>query len=91
MTPPSAEAYHVRKFEAARRQKMNSQSIAYFDEAIALLQPDDPTLVTAHHNRGFAYYRQGDYDRALEDYTKALELSPDDAEVYFDRGIASFP
>ena len=30
-------------------------------------------------------------NRALEDYTKALELSPDDAEIYFDRGIALFP
>ena len=66
---------------------MNSQSIAYFNEAIAL-NPDKPTLFTAYYNRGVAYFRQGDYDHAVEDYTKALELSPDEAEVYFDRGIA---
>ena len=50
---------------------MNSQSIAYFNEAIAL-NPDKPTLFTAYYNRGVAYFRQGDYDHAVEDYTKAL-------------------
>ena len=71
---------------------MNARSIAYFDEAIEALaqKPDKSTLFTAYYNRGFAHFRHRNYNRAVEDYTKALELSPNDAEVYFDRGIARF-
>ena len=59
---------------------MNARSIAYFDEAIEALaqKPDKSTLFTAYYNRGFAHFRHRNYNRAVEDYTKALELSPDE-------------
>ena len=30
----------------------------------------------------------GDYYGAIADYTKAIELNPDDAAAYYNRGIA---
>ena len=30
----------------------------------------------------------GDYDRAIEDYTKAIELDPNPADAYNNRGVA---
>jgi len=37
---------------------------------------------------GNAYYDKGDYDHAIQDYAKAIELKPDFAEAYFNRGLA---
>ena len=40
------------------------------------------------NNRGLDYRDEGDYDRAIEDFNKALELKPDYAEPYTNRGNA---
>jgi len=38
--------------------------------------------------RGAAYYEKGEYDSAIADYTKAMELDPNLAEAYGNRGNA---
>ena len=35
-----------------------------------------------------AYADLGDYDLAIADYNKAIELMPDLAEAYYNRGVA---
>ena len=42
----------------------------------------------AYVNRGTAYTHKGKYDRAIQDYDKAIELNPNHAEAYSNRGIA---
>ena len=37
---------------------------------------------------GNAKYLQGDYDGAIADYSRAIELDPDDAAAYYNRGNA---
>ena len=44
-------------------------------------------LAEAFNNRGVAYDRKGDYDRAIADYDQAIKLKPS-AELYFNRGNA---
>ena len=44
----------------------------------------------AYYNRGLAYLRKGEYDRAITDNTKAIELDPVDAFAYNNRGYAHF-
>ena len=39
-----------------------------------------------HNSQGESYHRQGQYQRAIEDYDKAIELDPNDAEVRTERG-----
>ncbi len=47
----------------------------------------NPRSVTAHHNLGFYYYRNKQYDQALVEFRKAIELDPGySAEVYFNLG-----
>lgn len=41
-------------------------------------------------NRGIAYFRQGDYARAITDFNQAVSLNPDYAQVYLNRGITYF-
>jgi len=55
-----------------------------FDSAIL----HDPKMVAAWNNRGVARVRMGDLDGAVIDYTRALQLAPGDAEVYFNRANA---
>ena len=42
----------------------------------------------AYNNRGNAYVRLGEHERAIKDYDKAIELNPDYAKAYYNRGLA---
>ncbi|MBE0671109.1 MAG: tetratricopeptide repeat protein [Anaerolineales bacterium] len=65
-----------------------AQKINFSDEAIEfctqsiLLTPDD---FKSYINRGNVYFNKGEYDKALEDFTKALEFGEAPA-AYFNRG-----
>jgi tetratricopeptide (TPR) repeat protein len=48
----------------------------------------DPTYPSAYNNRGIAWYRRGDFDRAIADHDEAIQLDPKDAQAYYDRGMA---
>src|SRR5215467_8307921 len=48
--------------------------------------PKNSRLASAYNNRGKAYTRKGDYDRALSDLDSALRLDPKDAYAWDNRG-----
>ena len=48
----------------------------------------DSTDAIAYYNRAVAYEMRDDTDRAIADYTKAIELAPDNAAAYDNRGRA---
>ena len=39
-----------------------------------------------HNNRANTYAEKGDYDRAIEGYTEAIQLNPDYVYAYYNRG-----
>ncbi len=41
-----------------------------------------------YYNRGNAYGKKGQYDKAISDYTKAIEINPSYAKAYYNRGVA---
>jgi tetratricopeptide (TPR) repeat protein len=41
-----------------------------------------------YFKQGNDYYRQGEYDKAIESYKEAIELKPDDAAAYYNLGNA---
>ncbi len=55
------------------------------DEEIEALNNSNHRLF---YNRGLAYRDKGDYDRAIENYDKALRINPEDANAYYSRGGA---
>lgn len=44
--------------------------------------------VHKHHNLGNEYYKKEEFDKALEEYNKAIEVKPDSLETYFNRALA---
>ena len=42
----------------------------------------------AYDNRGNAYYKMGEFDRAIADFTAAIALNPNDAIAHYNRGNA---
>ncbi len=65
------------------------KAVSYYDSAIAL----EPANVTAYRFRGYAYYKLNQPESALGSYQKAIELSPDTADVqdlYYNMGEVYF-
>ena len=48
----------------------------------------EPTDAAGYVDRGNRYGRNGVYHRAIEDFTKALELDPEHADAYYNRGCS---
>ena len=42
----------------------------------------------AFYSRGNLYETNRDYDQAISDYSRAIELDPAQADAYYDRGFA---
>ncbi len=42
----------------------------------------------AYLNRGNAYHVKGQYDQAIAEYTKVIEIKPMEAMAYYNRGIS---
>ena len=59
--------------------------VPIISQAIGELNPKNAKV---YYNQGIAWYNKGDYDRAISDYSKAIELNPRYADVYYNRGNA---
>jgi tetratricopeptide (TPR) repeat protein len=51
-------------------------------EAIAANTKD----AIAYRNRGIDFYDKGDFDKAILDFTKAIDIDPQCADFYYSRG-----
>ena len=61
------------------------KKVEYFSKAIQL----DPNLAEAYEQRATHYYFQGKFDKARQDYTRAIALKPGDAVAYLMRGLSA--
>jgi PQQ-dependent catabolism-associated CXXCW motif protein len=59
-------------------------TIADYDEALRV----DPSNATAFTNRGLAYSRKGELDKAFQDFGQAIRLDPKNAVMFSNRGVA---
>lgn len=41
-----------------------------------------------YNHRGLAFFALSQYEKAIEDFTKAIDMAPDDMRVYTNRGLA---
>jgi tetratricopeptide (TPR) repeat protein len=64
------------------RTKVWADSFSLWSDVIE----KNPSVTVAFYNRGVAKYNLGDYQEAIDDYDKAVELNPYYAEAYNNRG-----
>ena len=53
-------------------------------------RPEEPQDAPGFHARGNRYSRNGSYERAIEDYNRAIEMDEAFAEAYYDRGFSYY-
>ena len=53
-------------------------------------QPEEPADAEGYNRRGNQYSRNGAYEQAIADYTRALELDDTLAEAWFNRGCSYY-
>jgi tetratricopeptide (TPR) repeat protein len=61
-----------------------------FSYASAQQKQDEPKDAKFYIDRGIAYGEKGQYDQAIADFNKALEIDPKSAGAYYNRGIAYY-
>ncbi len=53
-------------------------------------RPEEPRDAIGFHARGNRYSRNGAYERAIDDYNRAIEMDGAFAEAYYDRGFSFY-
>lgn len=49
--------------------------------------PSPEAIAQEHLDQGNTYFAVGDYEQAITEYTRALEMQPDDPVISFNRGV----
>ena len=83
---PNVQGYLARGLLAEMENNFDD-AITYYSEVISL-QPDSFILADALVARGSAYANKREYDSALTDLTKTVELFPEKVQGYNFRGLA---
>ena len=74
-------------FKAEERGDLDD-AIRYYSNVIELNPTGSHFTFIAYSSRGYTYGSQGKPDKAIEDYTRAIELEPNSALAYSNRGAA---
>lgn len=83
LNPNNADAYAQRAF--VRYKQYEDLQTVIGDYTNAISRRENPDLL---HNRGLLHRMNDQYEDAIEDYSVAIKLAPEDAEVYFNRAVA---
>src|SRR6185369_866099 len=78
--------YWQKKGNIAFDSTMYAKSIVHYTTAIS----QNPKNVINYENRGTAKYCLGQFQNAMDDFSKALELAPNDTAAYIGRGKVEF-
>ncbi len=78
---PGAAQQSLMQADLRLLQKDYRGAVGLYDQALAA----DPTLREAYLHRGVAYRGNGNFDRALADFDKVIQLEPQDARGYAER------
>jgi tetratricopeptide (TPR) repeat protein len=70
------------------KAKNADMAIDYCTRAIQRGKVSGKSLAFAFYRRGNAYNEKGNYDRAIEDYGRAIRLNPTHANAFANRGVA---
>lgn len=83
--PRNAELYAARGL-IALQAGWDADAEVDFKQALKI----DPTQWIAHYGRGMQAFQQRDYRAAVDHFSRAQQLAPDRAEVYYHRAVAFY-
>ncbi|WP_279483744.1 tetratricopeptide repeat protein [Aureimonas sp. SK2] len=72
---------HLALADVLAADKDYAEAVTMLDKALTLAPEDAPNLWNIYYQRGIAYERQKQWDKAEPDFRKALELQPDQPQV----------
>lgn len=78
---PNALEAHTAFGDMLRRESRFDEAAAAYDRAVALIEKPEPLHWPLFYQRGIAYERSKQWDRAEADFRKALALEPDQPDV----------
>lgn len=85
LTPEYINTYYALSEHFLAENNLN-KAIYWLDKAIA----QEPEMEYHYNYRGWVYFNFGKYQSAFKDFTKAIELDPESASAYNNRGNARF-
>ncbi len=65
-----------------------AEAIADLSTAIRLANEHSYLAAKAYHHRGLVYFQQGEYQKAIDDFNRAIQLDPKDMAMYVNKGRA---
>jgi len=71
----------------ALKEHRLDDAIALYTRCIDQGNLTGENLIVAHNDRGNAYGKRGNYEKALEDFNKVIELNPNDPDAWYNRGL----
>ena len=74
--------YFDKGFDAFQREKFDNAVYFY-----SLYLEDFPSANT-YFNRGLAYYKLGEFNKAIQDFNVVIGKEPEDFEAWYNRGLA---
>jgi len=77
---------HVQEGVNALMRGNITKAIRAYDKALQDSNLPDTRRASVFNDRGVAHWRERNYDRALADFSRSIELNPDYAPVYNNRG-----
>ncbi len=74
------------------QQDKLDKALGHYQESLKLAEEiqDKEGRVVNLNNIGMVYAQKGDYDAAIRDYTKAIEIDPNNADTFSNRGAAYY-
>jgi Trypsin-like peptidase domain/TPR repeat len=89
-SPPDQKPDDKAQAMIACSKPLVDEAIAACTRIIRARSSEGVNLAAAYNNRGNAYGRKSDYDRAIADYSEAIQLDPKKAEIFNNRGFTYF-
>ena len=83
----AAGAIEYQNGKAASAEKDYQKAAQFFTKAIESKELNDESLIDAYYSRGLAWFEIGDLNKALNDFTMTIKLSPRHSDAYYSRAF----
>ena len=89
LDPKDAASYRERA-SVCLRKGLTAQAVADATEAIRLNPSDAQLLAQAYNDRGVGHAREGHPDKAIADYSNAIDRDPKNVVFYTNRAVSQY-